>query len=112
MPGNNIQDCLPLTEATYYILLSLARVPRHGYAIMQTAQALSAGRVALGTGTLYGAVKRLQQQGWIEPGTDRSPTGRQRKTYALTGTGHAILQAEIQRLHALVAAAEKMFAPE
>ena len=42
-----------LTEAVYYILLSLYREPRHGYAMMQEISRMSHGRVNLGTGTLY-----------------------------------------------------------
>ena len=53
----------PLTEATYFIMLSLSREPRHGYAIMKDVQSLSEDRVILSTGTLYGALKRLLKQG-------------------------------------------------
>ena len=47
-----------LTEATYYILLSLVR-PRHGYGIMQLTEEMSGGRVHLAAGTLYGALNAL-----------------------------------------------------
>ncbi|MBR3428942.1 MAG: PadR family transcriptional regulator, partial [Clostridia bacterium] len=53
-----------LTEATYYILLSLCR-PRHGYGIMQQTEELSGGRVRLAAGTLYGALNTLCDKGWI-----------------------------------------------
>ena len=53
-----------LTEATYYILLSLYR-PRHGYGIMQQTEELSGGRVRLAAGTLYGALNTLCDKGWI-----------------------------------------------
>ena len=56
---------IPLTETTYFILLSLASKPRHGYAIMQDVQELSEGRAILSTGTLYGALKRLLELDWI-----------------------------------------------
>ena len=51
-------DSLALTEATYYILLSLVS-PRHGYGIMQLTEELSHGRVHLAAGTLYGALSAL-----------------------------------------------------
>ncbi|MEW5871494.1 MAG: PadR family transcriptional regulator [Chloroflexota bacterium] len=103
----DIQSNLPLTEATYFILLSLAPGPRHGYAIMKDVHAMSKGRIMLSTGTLYGALKRLLDQRWIlrtdEPGSNGS--GRERKAYCLTQLGRHILSAEIERLDSLVAAA-------
>ena len=53
-----------LTEAVYYILLSLA-TPRHGYGIMQETERMSSGRVRLAAGTLYGAINTLLEKGWI-----------------------------------------------
>jgi DNA-binding PadR family transcriptional regulator len=99
---------LPLTEATYFILLSLAPGARHGYAIMKNVSLLSHGRVTLSTGTLYSALKRLLEQGWIERAADPSngASGRERKAYHLTGLGRRILEAEIQRLEGLVGAAQ------
>jgi DNA-binding PadR family transcriptional regulator len=101
---NDIQSTLPLTETTYFILLSLAHGPRHGYAIMKDVAELSRGRVALSTGTLYSALKRLLDQGWIrrspEPGSVLD--GRGRKAYTLTSLGDQILEAEIGRLQGLV----------
>ena len=61
-----------LTEAVYYILLSLLE-PRHGYGIMQFAEQISGGRVRLAAGTLYGAINTMLEKGWIEAcGTCRS----------------------------------------
>jgi len=48
----DVQASLPLTEATYFILLGLASEPKHGYAIMKDVTALSDNRVVLSTGTL------------------------------------------------------------
>ena len=56
---------LPLSEAVFFILLSLAPGPKHGYAIMKDVQALSDSRVGLSTGTLYGALKRLLDGGRV-----------------------------------------------
>lgn len=112
-PGE-IRSQLPLTEATFFILLSLAPGPRHGYAIMKDVRLLSHGRVSLSTGTLYTALKRLLDSSWIHraddvPGADGGTleTGRrQRKAYSLTPMGRHILQAEVQRLEGLVSAAQ------
>ena len=97
----------PMTETTYFILLSLAPGPGHGYAIMKDVQKLSQGRVSLSTGTLYGALKRLLEQGWIERVDDPAgaENGRERKAYRLTQLGQAALDGEIERLNGLLTAA-------
>jgi DNA-binding PadR family transcriptional regulator len=100
------QTHLPLTEATFLVLVSLVAGPQHGYAIMKDVRDLSEGRVVLGTGTLYGALKRLLERGWIrraDDGPAEEETGRVRKVYALTDLGRRILDAETERLQALVA---------
>ena len=91
---------IALTEAVYYILLSLL-TPRHGYGIMQNAELLSAGRVKLAAGTLYGAINSLLEKGWIMalPGEKDS----RKKEYVITEEGKNVLKAEIQRLKELVA---------
>jgi DNA-binding PadR family transcriptional regulator len=120
--SGEIQSQLPLTEATYFILLSLAPGPRHGYAIMKDVLALSHGRVTLSTGTLYTALKRQLDSGWIRranhgPRADEDKLGtrkeqpadidgRRRKEYNLTPLGRHILQAEVKRLEGLVSAAQ------
>lgn len=104
----------PLTEATFFILLSLAPGPRHGYAIMKEVAALSGRRVVLSTGTLYGALKRLLELAWIVrvPDPDPQATARPRQAYALTRVGRRTLQAETLRLKSLVAAARRRGAPD
>jgi DNA-binding PadR family transcriptional regulator len=102
----------PLTEPTFLILLSLAPGEKHGYAILKTVAGLSHGRVTLSAGTLYGALKRLLDQGWIEPGTELDPGegGRPRKAYRLTDLGRRHLQAELDRLKDLVGVARRYLA--
>ena len=92
-----------LTEAVYYILLSLAS-PRHGYGIMQETERMSSGRVKLAAGTLYGALNGLLDRGWIRavPGAEDS----RRKEYALTDIGREALICELDRLRELVANGE------
>lgn len=105
------QPELPLTEATYFILLSLASRPKHGYSIIKEVAGLSEARIRLSAGTLYGVLKRLLEQGWIErhddPEGGREDTGRTRKVYGLTELGQRILAAEVQRLQQLVQAARQ-----
>lgn len=102
------QENLPLSEAVFFILLSLLPGPKHGYAIMKDVQVLSDSRVNLSTGTLYGALKRLLEGGWVQRVDDgQDETGRERKAYALTQLGKGILEAETARMQNLVAITQK-----
>lgn len=88
-----------LTEAVYYILLSLDE-PLHGYGIMQNVERLSGGRVRLAAGTLYGALNTLLDKKWIEalPETESS----RKKEYRITAMGRQAVQSEIGRLRELL----------
>ena len=96
---------LPLTEPTFYVLLSLAPGKKHGYAILKEVKDLSRKRVNLSTSTLYTAVGRLLDQDLIErlddDDDDPSP-GLPRKSYALTDLGRRVLEAEMVRLQSMV----------
>jgi len=98
----------PLTETTFFILLSLAQKPKHGYLIMKDVQELSDERITLSTGTLYSALKRLLKQEWIEriDEDNAEETRRQRKAYCLSPTGKNILNFEISRLEKLLKAVQ------
>ena len=111
---NDIYSQLPLREPTFYILLSLSPGAKHGYAVLKGVENLSNGRVKLSTGTLYGAIKRLLDRGWIRRVDDPIPndTGRQRKAYELTELGRNMLNAEIARLMELVRVAQTQAAKE
>jgi DNA-binding PadR family transcriptional regulator len=99
----NSQEYLPLTETSFFILISLATAPKHGYAIMKEVEAMSDARVVLATGTLYSALRRMLDDGWVERIEDRSFVGgRERKLYQLTEHGRRILEAETARLRKLV----------
>ena len=91
-----------LTEVTFFILLSLY-TPRHGYAVMQFVEEKTQGRLALGAGTLYGALTSLQKKGWIAPfgGTE----GR-KKEFKITPQGKAAAESELLRLKDLTQIAE------
>jgi DNA-binding PadR family transcriptional regulator len=103
---------IPLTETTYFILLSLSPRPKHGYAIMKEVQVLSDKRVSLSTGTLYGALKRLLDQGWIKRSDDPEGAAHKRKVYTLTKHGQRVLKAEIAGLQNLVSGAKLRVAEE
>lgn len=104
-----MQESIALTEATYYILLSLY-TPQHGYGIMQQAEQLSGGRVRLAAGTLYGALNALCEKGWIVqlPAQGQS----RRKEYRLTDTGLSVLKNELARLRELVKNGEAILKEE
>ena len=90
-----------LTEAVYYILLSLY-TPMHGYKIMQNVTAFSEGRVSLGPGTLYGALNTLLEKNWIcmYENAELQTTSR-KKEYIITDLGKSVLIGEVERLKEL-----------
>ena len=96
---------IALTEAVYYILLSLNE-PLHGYGIMQNAEKLSNGRVKLAAGTLYGAINTLLEKGWITsvPGD----SGDRKKEYVITDEGKEVVKKELERLRELVKNGEEL----
>ena len=89
----------PLTEAVYYILLAL-HTPMHGYGIMQFTKEISNGRMNLGPGTLYGAIKTLLERGWIQ--TVETEAESRKKEYEITVVGKEMVQIEIGRLQELL----------
>ena len=94
----------PLSEPVVLILTSLASAPMHGYALLKDVEELSGGRVRLSTGTLYGAIRRLLEDGWIER-FEQKDTSRDKQAYRVTAKGRAQLHAEIARLRELLRAA-------
>ena len=88
-----------LTEAVYYILLSLLE-PLHGYGIIQNAEKLSGGRVRLAAGTLYGAINTLLEKGWITALAGEADS--RKKEYLITEAGRAALENELLRLSELL----------
>jgi DNA-binding PadR family transcriptional regulator len=93
----------PLSEPVLLILTSLAAHPRHGYALIKDIELLSAGRVRMSTGTLFGALRRLLEDGWIER-FEQEDTARQKQAYRLSGAGRKQLEAELDRMKQLTRA--------
>jgi DNA-binding PadR family transcriptional regulator len=100
----DVQDAKPLSEPVLLILMSLASKPRHGYALMKDIEILSDGRVRLSTGTLYGALRRMLEEFWIER-FEQEDTSREKQAYRLTEAGHRQLLAEVARMRQLTHAA-------
>ena len=93
----NLEQFGRFLEPALLILVSLAEGPKHGYAMIEDIERLYA--VRLGPGTLYGALARLEKQGWIValPSEDR------RRPYQLTESGSRLLQDQLNRLQDLTA---------
>jgi DNA-binding PadR family transcriptional regulator len=115
VPGGSSRDpgdLLPLTPVALNVLLALADGERHGYGIMLEVRERTGGRVRLGPGTLYGAIKRLKEGGVIEESGERPDPAEgaddeRRRYYRLTGFGGEVLAAEVERLDGLVRAARR-----
>jgi DNA-binding PadR family transcriptional regulator len=109
-------DCLPLSPAVFHILLALADGERHGYAIMREVERSTDGKVRMGPGTLYGAVKKLLASKLIEEVDSNIASERddeRRRYYRLTAWGTRVLNAELSRLRAILQLAKgrKLVAP-
>jgi len=96
----------PLSLPVTHILLALADGALHGYAIKQAVEERSAGEIRLGPGTLYEAIQRLEDAGYIEEESARDDPGNgqeaQRRYYRLTPDGWSVLRTEIRHLARMV----------
>jgi DNA-binding PadR family transcriptional regulator len=98
-----VTETKPLSEPVLLILTSLADQPRHGYALIKDIESLSNGRVRMSTGTLFGALRRLLEDRWIER-FEQEDTARQKQAYRLTAAGRKQLQIELDRMKHLTRA--------
>jgi PadR family transcriptional regulator, regulatory protein PadR len=87
-----------LRPPSYFTLAALIDGPLHGYAIMRRAGELSEGSVRVSTGTLYSIIERALAEGLVVAGDTYVVSGRERRDYALTTAGRAVLQQESDRL--------------
>ncbi|HKV99282.1 MAG TPA: PadR family transcriptional regulator [Vicinamibacterales bacterium] len=97
-----------MSQEMFHVLLAIADEPRHGYAIIKDVAARTAGAVDLGTGTLYGIIKRLLAEGLAVESHRRPPADtddERRRYYRLTPNGRKALAAETARLEGMVTAA-------
>src|SRR5512146_687580 len=104
-----------INEPTFFILLSLASGPKHGYAVMKDTEELSRGKVSLSTSTLYTALNRLLNQGLLErsdTGENEAGPGLPRKVYCLNEHGRRILHAEAKRMQDMLASYQQRFGEE
>src|SRR3984957_7905704 len=98
----------PLTPAMFHVLLALAGDDLHGYAILKDVELRTNGEVKLSTGTLYGIIKRLLNDGLIAERRERPAAihdDERRRYYRLTPKGRDVAAAEAGRLEKVVALA-------
>lgn len=96
---------LPLTPAVFHILLALMDQERHGYGIMKEVESQTDGEMLLRAGTLYQAIKRMLEMGLIEESAERPDPAlddERRRYYKLSGLGHKVASAEVERLRKLL----------
>ncbi len=91
-----------MTPAVLHMLLALSQEDLHGYGIKGAVEARTDGKLTLGPGTLYEAIHRMHEDGWI---AELEPSGR-RRMYRLTPSGRAVLREELARLRDIVTFAE------
>jgi DNA-binding PadR family transcriptional regulator len=89
-----------LQEPTFFILAALARGQAHGYRLLTAIEELSEGRLRLRAGTLYGALDRLERDGYIQLDGVEPGSGPPRRSYRITAQGRQLLENEIARLEA------------
>jgi DNA-binding PadR family transcriptional regulator len=105
---NTPEPAAPLTPAMFHVLLALAGDDLHGYAILKEVALRTGGEVQLSTGTLYGIIKRLLNDGLIAERRERPAAihdDERRRYYRLTPKGRDVAAAEAERLEKVVALA-------
>ena len=99
-----------LSPVSYQILLALAVRDRHGYLIRKAVEQQTNGAIQLGPGTVYAAIRRLEDEGLIEESPTRPDADlddQRRRYYRLSRAGRAALKAETERMQATVTFALK-----
>ena len=110
MTKRDPQELLPLTPAMFYVLVALADGDTHGYQILKDVEQLTSGTVRLSTGTLYGIIKRLLNDGLIREcgrGDPEKKIDERRRSYELTAFGRSVARAEAVRLEQTLAIAKR-----
>jgi DNA-binding PadR family transcriptional regulator len=93
-----MKDLPSLREPTFLVLAALGPGPMHGYGIIKAVEEMSEGRVRLRAGTLYGALERLESQGFVAFDGEGAGGGPARRYYRLTRSGSELLAREADRL--------------
>lgn len=94
-----------MREPTFFLLTALLDGQKHGYALISEVATLSENRLSLQVGTLYGALDRLAQKGWVSESGTEVVAGRHRRYFVITDKGVTALEVESERLRARAARA-------
>lgn len=112
---DQLQKAIPLKAAHFHILLSLADGPVHAYGVRNEIEERTEGRIVLAAGTLYETFQRMERDGWVEetdpPSDLEGPVSSRWRFFRTTPLGRRVLEAEISRLEADLAAARKKIVP-
>lgn len=103
-----VETFLPLSPPAFHVLAALADGEQHGWGIRKHVERLTDGRLQLGTGTLYGLIKRLSAQELIAESDQRPPArwdDERRRYYRLTRLGQRVFEAEAERMRRALAVA-------
>jgi PadR family transcriptional regulator PadR len=109
--GTKERDELLKGTLAMLILQSLTAQAMHGYAIAQHIERLSEGVLTIEQGSLYPALERLQQQGWVTSEWGQSPTGRRARYYTITDTGRAQLGERVSSFDRVLGAIARVMRP-
>jgi DNA-binding PadR family transcriptional regulator len=107
MTRRDPESLLPLTPAMFHVMVALADRQNHGYAIMKDVEEITGGAVRLSTGTLYGIIKRLLNDGLIRESAASPNEDERRRSYELTAFGRDVARAEAARLQQTLAMARR-----
>ena len=110
-PRPKPESLLPLTPATFHILLSLHEGVKHGYRIKRDVEERTSGVIRLGAGTLYEAIQRLDRSGLIDRANapaDLETENARWRFYEITPFGRKTLTAELRRLESDVECAHEL----
>src|SRR6266446_5542411 len=104
---SNAEPFGPLTPSMFHVLLALAGEDLHGYAILKEVELRTGGKVRLSTGTLYGIIKRLLNDGLIVELRSRpsETDDERRRYYRLTAQGRQVAAAEAERMDEILSIA-------
>src|SRR5882672_8982074 len=104
------RSLLPLTPATFHVMLAMLDGTGHGYGIMREVERVTNGEVQLGPATLYRSIQKMLVDGLIEelPAEDGPESDERRRIYKLTRFGRRVAEEEAGRLASLVRAATRL----
>lgn len=110
---NQLNAEVPYGTLDLMVLKTLAALgPLHGYGVARRIEQVAAGSLALNQGTIYPALLRLEQKGWIKSGWGTSENNRRARFYSITATGKRRLAAEADSWARTVALVNRLLAAD